>query len=650
MIALLGLAQIPLGLALYGSPVALFVLYALAAFALLAIYFILTYQHDRRGGSDYGSRYSYGTGSVVDDRRHRRTSGGRSGSFWKGALAAVGLYWLLNRIRGRRSRKEPDGPEVVGSRRHSGSYIEDEKYSQYGHDPGREHVWEDRFFKIAAPIGLAGLLARFLDWRDRRKDDRDSDTESYGPPLGGPAPIHDARYDGPAGGPLPERQHPLNQPLPPALAAGVPPGVPHGQRPPLRRPESASSITHSSFVSASGQRQSGHGLRDGLATLGAVGLARSLWNKRKERKEDRRLAEEQDARMHGDHFTGDSRPPRRHPPGESTLTSDTSSIGPHPHNAHGVPPIPAGVYPGAAAAAAGGSTLGNRRNDRNTIEELPLGGVPRHGQVSMPDIPPDRHGGLFHDDSSGSEVYIGEDGRNHWRHHAGRNAAAAGMAGGAAAGLAAAELGSGRRHSRDRRDNIATSPAGPSSRRRTGSSRRNSHSAGEDSRADSTPFSVKVKMHNDGRHVTLRRLPQAEAAAEREARRRSRDRSNGRGGDSVSTLSGTDGTTERFRRNQMAERQQAEAMRIESENLAAARNQAQAQANPNVPPNVPPPPPIPETSSGLIPPGPASVGSPGSYDGKTTDLSADYANNRRRRRAERAQAKQAREQKRVEFE
>ena len=645
MIALLGLAQIPLGLALYGSPLFLFVLYALAAFALLVFYFVLTYLHDRRGGNDYDSRYSYGTGSVVDDRRQRRTSGGRSGRLLEGALAGAGLYWLLDRIRGRRSRKDPEGPEVVGSRRHSGSYIEDEKYSQYGHDQGKEGIWEDRLFKIAAPIGLAGLLARFLDWRDRRRDDRDSDIEVYGPPLGGPAPITDARYDGPASAPLPDHQHPLNQPLPPAL----PPGVPPGQRPPLRGPESVSSYTHSSFVSASGQRREGHGLRNGLATLGALGLARSLWKKRKEHKEDRRLTEERDTRMHGDHLTGDGRPPRHRPVGESTLTSDTSSVGVHPHNAQGVPPIPAGVYPGAAAAA-GVSAIGNRRNDRTTVEELPLGGIPRHGQVSMPDIPPDRHGGLFHDDSSGSEVYIGEDGRSHWRHHAGRDAAAAGLAGGAAAGLAAAELESGRRHSRDRREDMVTTAAGPSSSRRDRSTRRNSHSAGEDSRAGSTPVSVKVKMHNDGRHVTLRRLPQAEAAAEKEARRRSRDRSNGRRGDSVSTLSGTDGTTERFRRNQKAERQQAEAMRIESENLAAARNQAQAQANPNVPPNVPPPPPIPQSSSSLRPPGPGSVGSPGTYDGNTTDLSADYANNRRRRRAERAQAKQAREQKKVEFE
>lgn len=658
MIALLGLAQIPLGLTLYGSPIALFVLYALAVFALLIIYFILSHLRERSGGSDYDSRYSYGTGSVVDDRRHRRNSGGRSKSWVKTILVGIGAYWLFNRIRGRRESHGRDKPEVVGSHRRSSSYVEDEKYSQYGRDPEREGDWEERLLRIAAPIGLGGLVTRYYD---RRYRDRDSDVSDYGPPPGGPTPINDARYnngryDGPAGPPpgapvpfnqpppvgqyppnqpLPASQHPLNQPLPPA------------QGPPLRRQGSVSSFTHSSFESASGQQREGHGLRDGLATLGAAGLVKSIWNRRKARKEDERLEEEQDARTHGNRLTGDGRPPRRHRRGESTLTSDTSSIGGHPGASNAIPPVPAGVYP---TAGAGGAATTSHGRDRTTAEELPLGGIPRHGQVPMPEIPPDRHGGLFHDESSGSDVYIGADGRNHWRHREGRNAAAASATGGTT-GLGAAELGNSRRGSRDRRGSQADPAAAEaSSRRRDRSNRRQSASGGEESMAASTPVSVKVKMHNDGRHVTLRRLPEAEAAAERQARRTPKDTSSKRRSDSASSLSGTDGTTERFRRNQLADRQRAEAMRIESERLAEARNQAQAQSNPNAYPNVPAPPPIPESSSGLRPPGAMSVGSPGTYDGNTTEASADYANNRRRRRAERVQAKQARDARRVEFE
>ena len=635
----------------------MFVLYALAAFALLVIYFILTHLAERRGGHDYDSRYSYGTGSVVNDRRRRRSSGGLTGNLFKGALAALGIYWLIDRVRGRRSKTEGDRPEVVGSRRHSGSFVEDEKQSDYS----QEFRWEGRLLKIARPIGLEGYVTRYYD---RKYQERDSDVGDYGPPLGGAAPINDrfdGRYDGPAGPPppgapvppnqpLPSNQHPLNQPLPPA------------GRPPLHRPGSVSSYTRSSFESASGQRRPSHGLRDGIATLGALGLARSIWNKRKGRKEEKRLEQEQEARAHGNRLTGDGRPPRRHPPGESTLTEDSSSIGPHPSHGQGIPPIPAGVYP---SGPPGAPPVPGNRHDRDTVEELPLGGVPRQTQVQMPEIPTDRHGGLFHGDSSGSEVYIGEDGRNHWRHHAGRDAAAAGIAGGAA-GLAAAESGNRRRRSQDRHSSIGSPAAEASSRRRD---RRQSVSAGEDSGANSTPVSVKVKMHNDGRHVTLRRLPEAEAAAEREARRRSHDpsgrqRRGANNNDSASTLSGTNGSTDRFRRNQLAERQRAEAMRIESENLAAAKAQAQAQSNPNTYPNVPvpAPPPIPpeQSSSNLRPAhgGPSTtshVGSPeggtvtGTYDGNTTEASnTDYATNRKRRRAERAQREARRP--RVEFE
>ena len=624
---------------------------------LLVIYFVLTRIREKRGGNEYDSRYSYGTGSPVEDRRPGRSegrTGGRTGNLVKGAIAGAGLYALADRFRRRRSRSRVDpvgapgvgpggGPEVVGHGRHSSSYIEDEKYSDYSRDYGGDGVWEDRLLRIAAPIGAAGLVTRFFD---RRYKDRDSDVGEYGPPLGGATAINPDRPGEdrlPLGGPislnqpLPENRYPPNQPFPHSqhhqhepLAPGQPipnQPLPIGHRPPNRRP---SDLTYSSYESASGEPRRGHGLRDGIATLGVLGLARSIFNRRRGRNQDQRLAEEQEARVHGGHLTGDGRPPRHHRPGSSSLSSDTTSLTSvnRPPQGTGIPPIPAGAYP----AGATGPAVPTHARDRNRNEELPLGGIPRNGQVAMPPIPPDPHG-IFHADSSGSEVYIGDDGRNHWRHHAGRDAAAAGIAGGAV-GLAAAEA------------------AEASSSRRDQRNRRQSASGGIPSVA-SPPVSVKVKMHEDGRHVTLRRLPEAEAAAQREARearRRSLERSGRRRGDSASTLSGTDGSGDRFRRNQFQERQQAEAMRVESERLAAARAQAQYD---KVATNVPAPPPIPESSSNLRPPRTASIGSPGTYDGNTTEASADYANNRRRRRAERAQAKQAREArggKTVEFE
>lgn len=625
---------------------------------LLVTYFVLTHRRERRIGNDYDSRYSYGTGSVVEDRRHGRNerhTGGRTGNVVKGAIAGAGLYALADRFRRRRSKSQDDpvgtpgvgpggGPEEVEHGRHSSSYVEDEKYSDYSRDHGGDGVWEDRLLRIAAPIGAAGLVTRFFD---RRYRDRDSDDGEYGPTPGGATAINEGRHgEGrlPPGGPiplnqpLPENRHPLNQPFPNGhqpVNEPFPHGQrplnqppPMGQRPPNRRP---SDLTYSSYESASGEPRRGHGLRDGIATLGVLGLARSIFNRRRGRNQDQQVTEEEEeARVHGGHLTGDGRPPRHHRPGSSSLSSDTTSLTGinRPHHGNGLPPIPAGAYPVGAAGAA----LATHERERNRNEELPLGGIPRHGQVAMPPIPPDPHG-IFHADSSGSEVYIGDDGRNHWRHHAGRDAAAGVVAGGVT-GLAAAEAAEASSSRRDQRD------------------RRQSVGGGIPSVA-SPPVSVKVKMHEDGRHVTLRRLPEAEAAAQREARearRRSQEQSGRRRGDSASTLSGTDGSGDRFRRNQFQERQQAEAMRIESERLAAARVQAQNQRTAM---NVPAPPPIPESSSSLRPPQTASIGSPGAYDGNTTEASADYANNRRRRRAERAQAKQAREArggKTVEFE
>ena len=611
-----------MGLTLYGSPEFLFGLYAAVAFLLLIIYFWLTRIRERRTGSDYDSRYSYGTGSVVDEGRRR--SG--SGRLLKGALAGAGLYALVNKIRGRsegRGGGASPGPEVVGSRRHSGSYVEDEKYSQYSRDHDGDARWEERLLRIAAPIGAAGLVTRYFD---RKYQDRESDVSHTAPPVGGPTASHDGRF---ASGHPPPSGVPIApfRPMPPGpsqygpapYGPPIPPGgpIPPGQplpsgRHPLNRPTSrGSSLSYTDYASASGEGRRGHGLRNGLATLGVLGLAKSILNRRRDRKDDRRLEEEQDARTHGQHFTGDGLPPRRHHRGTSSVSSESALTGNHPSHAHVLPPVPAGAYPietgtGGAAAAA----EAERERERRRQQELPLGGVPR--PVDMPAIPPDPQG-ILHPESSGSESYSSPGGRDRHRHrhHANRNAAGTGVTG-AARSPSARETSTSRQQRQERHQSAST---------------------GEDG-LGSPPVAVRVKMHNNGRHVTLSRLPEAEAEARRE--RSARNRS-----DSVSSLSGNS-SGRRYRRRDTQDRQNAEAMRVESENLAAARSQAQ---NSNAPNNMPAPPPIPESPGGLRPPTGGSVGSPGTYDGMTTDAS-DYANNRRRRRAERAREKEAEKAKR----
>ena len=80
---LLGLAQIPLGLYLYGSPLVLFILYAVTTFLVFVMYFIFEYAHNRRT-----AKYQPAPGGIVGSVRGglARTSDGshpsnrRSGS------------------------------------------------------------------------------------------------------------------------------------------------------------------------------------------------------------------------------------------------------------------------------------------------------------------------------------------------------------------------------------------------------------------------------------------------------------------------------------------------------------------------------------------------------------------------------------------
>ncbi|KAL8941193.1 MAG: hypothetical protein Q9211_001907 [Gyalolechia sp. 1 TL-2023] len=597
-IALLGIAQVALGLTLYGSPKALFVLYALAVFILVLAYFILTYRDDRHGGSDYDDRYSYsyGSGSAVHGRR--RPSGGFS-NLVKAGAAGAGIAALASHFRNRSRSRDRGEPEVVGSRSHSIDDTVDEKYSQYGRDRGREGGWKDRLLKIGAVAGGAVLVKKFFGGRKDR--DRDSDVGDYGPPLGGATAINPDPVERiEEGRPLPSNQHPLNHPL--------------------NHRRSTSSMSYDSYVSAS-QEGRNHGLRNAVAGLGALGLARNIFKGRRERKEQKRAdamrEQERQHRANNRRLTGDGFPRRGGRRHSLTSTSMSDSTDGRPHHDPGLPPpLPAGTFPigsGAAGAALANHEQGRIRPGPPPPSNLPPPNLPpppannpppRTNPVAqpvlMPPIPPDPQGGLFHQESSASST----DGRYHRRRRSGRGNAPA-----ATTGLAAGE-GSSRR---DRR------PFG---------------GVGEGS-PGSPPVSIKVKMHNDGRNVTLRRLPEEEAAAERAARRTSKERHGRHRRDSASSLSGAGSGGERWRRTEALERQQAEQMRVESERLAAARTQAQ---NRQAPVPIPPPPPIPGSSTGHPPPT-GSVSSPGNYD---TEASA-VNDRRRRRRAERQQNKPARE-------
>lgn len=539
-LALLGIAQIPLGLTLYGSPKSLFILFAVGAFAWLFLFFVLSYRYDESGRyyeSDYDSRGSYASGpSVVDDRRH--SSLGRTAA----ALAAgAGLTQLFRRRSSGHAESEAQG-----------SYV-DEKYPEDRQKSG----WGKRLLEIGAVAGAAALAKSIFD----RRRDRERDTES-----GRYRPAH-ARSDS-------MTEDSLSRVEEGRVASG--PQGPYMH--PGRRPSHGS--MHSSYYTQTEEEQD-HGVRNAILGAGAFAAVRNLFRRGKENSEQQRvedirrqdIEEERLARASSKKkYTGDGFVPRRQRPSNSVISSDvTTDITPRPQR------------PG---------------------EHMVSGAIP----VDVPPVPP------THRHTSGSVTATDLE------------AAAAGAAVGAAAGSS-------------------------SRRRRSSSSRRRRDDVA------SPPVSVKVKMHNDGRHVTLRRLTEEEAA---EAKRRERDRrGSSRRRGSASSLSGNEGGagSDRWRRVEEMERRQAEQLQ-EDQAAASAAAAGAAAAIPPPPPGPPPPsashaapsnvsmPPVPQPN---IPYGASSITSPGgTYTG--TEASADYANNRRRRRAERSQARARQQQQHsVEF-
>jgi len=202
-------------------------------------------------------------------------------------------------------------------------------------------------------------------------------------------------------------------------------------------------------------------------------------------------------------FTGDGagRPNRRH---SSVTESEMSPLGgSNPELAlHSVPRPP-------------DFTHGSRMDVTAANTAANAAGLP---------APPPLPASAMRRDSSGSDAYTSVSGSRHDRHRVAEGTAAAGLAG-AALGAAAERQ-----------------------RRRTSSSRRRDSS--ENTSEGGPRASVQVKMHNDGRHVTLRRLDANERAADR-ARKQSRP---GRSG-SISSAGGAGASgDEHWRRVERQER------------------------------------------------------------------------------------------------
>lgn len=614
--ALLGIVQVPLGLTLYGSPAFLFILYTLWTFALLLAYFVLEWVAGRRierhGGYQGGSDASYYSEHVTT----RPEREGRGWGKWLAAGAgAAGLAALWRRRSNRENEREKVRPDGVGSESSGTSWWSSEHEKKRPENQGTG--FGTRLMQVGAVAGGVAAVRSLFGRKDR---DNASDVGPYRPALGG-----HTSYSGTSDSmSRVEEGLPPHRPITPTGASSghVRPTHPLAQSPmtPGGRRNSDDSYSYYSYMSGSPSRQDrkGNTFRNALAAGGAAFAVRSLFKNRRQRKEEQRaedlrkqrLHEERLARANSAHkYTGDGvRPPRKHRQQRvgSQTASDMSSIMTEP------------VLPGTAgtASAAAASALADRNRIRpvGTDPTIITPGPPSAIPTGRPPVPPPHR---FDHDSSGSELYTTGSGQQKHRH---RNAAAAGMAGVAAGALGAEAIN--RRRRQDQQNDSVESP----------------------------PVSVSVRQHADGRHVTLRRLTEEEQAAQRKRDRRASAAGRRRRNSSFSSSEGGENLNvvadKRWRRTEALEAQQA------AEHAAAASNVPPAQMPYPTPPmpgtqatdprtgqpyTVPVPPPIPASTNIVDPTG--SITSPGTE----TSGATEYANNRRRRRAERAQARLARE-------
>lgn len=373
-IALLGIAQVPLGLALYGSPAYLFILYALWMAFLLFLYFVLDYRAWDR--PDYEIRDHDGRSEVTrTERTDRRSS---VGARWLAPAAAAGGLWAWMRGRKRersqsqdrsrsrsrqsRVRSRSRGPEVIPSRRQSyierrESHVDEEKHAErYSEKPQKSSGggFMNKFLGLGAGLGAGALIARMAGRKNRKGDEEYSAVETDTPTRrrhsrssrrhGGTViteysdASEEYRRDG--------RRSPLlpGPGGPSAMAAAISaaerrPSVSRPVRPstPRRshrrgdsRIESTVDSDYSSYVSPSRRgsesRHDKRAVEKGLlAGLGLGWFAKKMKDRRESKKEDRaheeeeRLRFEEDERRAGHHqprYTGDgysqNTPPRRY--------------------------------------------------------------------------------------------------------------------------------------------------------------------------------------------------------------------------------------------------------------------------------------------------------------------------------------------------
>jgi Eukaryotic cytochrome b561 len=584
-IALLGIAQVPLGLTLYGSPKFTFVLYTLWMTFLLILYFIYSY---RSRPDDEALRYSGWGGTVTEGTVIPEKKSSGIGAILAplavGGLAAA----ILGRSRNKREERRESRVEVIPSRsgsrrpsrrRESGSYIEEEEKFE---DERRGGGLMGKLLAGAAVLGAGAMAKSWWDRRRNREDEysavapdtpnrrrrRDEESEISAESI-------DARHTeyGRRGLPRPSRPAPLETVTAISAAEGPPltPVAPRAAgRSNRHRRNSESSFVSVGTPSKHRDTERGHPVRNSILAGAGLGWLAKKFKDRRDRQEQERLEDiraqemEDERRLESERrrgvgnrppkFTGDGAPPRRH--GRRGDISESSEIS-SDFTESLVEPRRGGAMPPLAAGALGGK-IAQSRSGHDITEPIPRPQKePRSGRT-LQDV--------------GSEEYFSAGGRQHKRRSFAKGEAEAAAAG-AAVGMAMA---SDERRRRDqsrgpsfiRPDDAAAAEErrrrshsrGPSSGRDRGAaageedSRRRSRSRNGHDDSNAPTVSMKMSLPDEKNpNLTLRRLTDDEVATARKARRAAR-RSRA---DSVGSISGPE--TSRYRRDVSASRGAAEA-------------------------------------------------------------------------------------------
>ncbi|EGO58264.1 hypothetical protein NEUTE1DRAFT_122534 [Neurospora tetrasperma FGSC 2508] len=455
-IAILGIAQVPLGLTLYGSPKYCFILYALWMGFLLILYFILDYRDKER--REY---YAGGPRSEVTGYTDEKSESHHHGRNWLGLAAGAGaLAMLRGRKRNRneeraldrspspyRSHAPHDGETDITSSHVRHDSYHDDKYTDVSsrRNTGEGGGWMGKLVGLGAGL----LAAKYLKKNHDRRDDEYSavSTETgpsrLPPRRGGPAPTESDYTDYTDYTRTDNRRNSKQNPVLASEAEsaaddrrpyrpGTPPRSHAGRR--NSRFDSTIVSDYSSYVSPSRReepekkRSSGAG-KGLLSGLGLGWFAKKTVDRRAGKEEDRirdedeRRREEEDRRFEEEErragrrnskFTGDGYPSpsrrdsQRRPAamrpaaptdmtsttGTSVLSDEFTTMEPRGHAPYDPAPVSGGARPPPAPIPVAGGA-----GAPPTIAPITPGPsgypAPGHGPVAMPAMPPDPRGVFY---------------------------------------------------------------------------------------------------------------------------------------------------------------------------------------------------------------------------------------------------------------